>query len=1157
MAQLLANEAFQGKNLPVNISQTLKRAITDDELNKFYIIVPTGKIKRELEREILFSYYKEQNKPLSKQNVFTLQEFAKYCFDILLPNKEYRLISEAYLLALFEDAVSLADLKFFTGPKKNISYSLLERLAELISGLKEDGITPENLKTNLENNGNELLFTDEARLQDIYNLYCAYEKIQEGKYLDNIDIINLATEQLNQGIDSTKLFPDAKLILFESFSEFKLPELNFLKTFANSSVPVLINIEYDDRQGPLYTILEKSIESLTKCGFNDLNAEEKNTFPMLNHLKHNLFSYSINRNKKFSKSIKIIEASSRIDEVILIVRLVKYLILEKNINPSDICIALRQPQQYSPLFRETFYSHKIPANIMERFELSNSQVVVGIISILNLIVNKFRRQDIITFLKNPFITIDTKNGRPINADNIISLTTDLRIIGGERRGGIDGIIKFLQTTEKIYQQRLEEYENNHNADYFEIRKARDYYQRTKLALEDFQTIKLLFQYKSNDKLSPSEFRDFIIKDIVGKLHFVQNIKNGINPDELKKSQKSYIEKNYIIEEKEKNIKALKSINDVLSEMSFILEDRHSGSKYNFSTLADRFKTAIQGKKYQIQEKIGYGVTVTTIEQTRRIPFRVMLLPGAIDGEFPTPYQPERFLGMELPESETRHILSERMLFFQFISNASEMLESGEKQIYISYPKFSEERELVRSPFVDALLKVTTLEEDNCIIDHSIIKSAMISNNWEAKALNLIDSYPWLYSIASDIDVHSEFARRTLTSNNSDEEMFSGITPLVKRNIQQYIKFTANNDGKSVKLDKASLSKEILSMLEDKANSPISISQLETYAACPYRYFLQNILKITPPDDLELGMTPLEEGNFLHKIVYLFYTELAQQTLKQSPDLRLDKNSSKDLPPVIPVNLDPQKRKEYQSLLSDIAESVLNETKFDHPLYEIEKQAILGTKNHSSIINIWLNNELQRKEHNWDTSPILFEFGFGSKTLNNSKSETIDLDGLKLKGKVDRVEKLNNTDEFLIADYKLSAKINANTKRVEQGKSFQMPLYMLAMQEIFKEKYGLKWGATGSIYYFFKTKFDEDKNITINYKPLLVPKESPVAKFISIAKNESLKSKKDLDKILQTNLQKAKEIVAFIGNGQFNIEPDNDACTYCKFKSICRINNFTD
>ncbi len=55
-----------------------------------------------------------------------------------------------------------------------------------------------------------------------------------------------------------------------------------------------------------------------------------------------------------------------------------------------------------------------------------------------------------------------------------------------------------------------------------------------------------------------------------------------------------------------------------------------------------------------------------------------------------------------------------------------------------------------------------------------------------------------------------------------------------------------------------------------APAAYSVSAIETYLRCPFRYFARQVLKLPEERDDEPGMTPQERGQFLHEVVQQFY-----------------------------------------------------------------------------------------------------------------------------------------------------------------------------------------------------------------------------------------------------------------------------------------------
>lgn len=67
--------------------------------------------------------------------------------------------------------------------------------------------------------------------------------------------------------------------------------------------------------------------------------------------------------------------------------------------------------------------------------------------------------------------------------------------------------------------------------------------------------------------------------------------------------------------------------------------------------------------------------------------------------------------------------------------------------------------------------------------------------------------------------------------------------------------------------------------------PISCSRIQTLARCPYAYFLQHVLRVTPPEDLESDprqwLDPLALGSLLHEVFYRFFSEISARGEKPS------------------------------------------------------------------------------------------------------------------------------------------------------------------------------------------------------------------------------------------------------------------------------------
>ncbi|MFW5701901.1 MAG: PD-(D/E)XK nuclease family protein, partial [Bacteroidota bacterium] len=815
------------------------------------------------------------------------------------------------------------------------------------------------------------------------------------------------------------------------------------------------------------------------------------------------------------------------------------------------CVTMRKPENYSDLFREIFFLHNIPVNISDRFPLEKSPVTVGVFALLDCIAKGFRGSDVQRALESKYLKFyrDENADEEINTINLIQVAQDLRIIGGYARGAHKGWIARLESTIDRIEKEIELMEKYQETEEIDMMVARTQLEKVRLALYDFN-IFINSLPLSAGKLRPREFSDFIKNDIIMRHHVAGNIRDyyeqSINRSEIG-TNTEFI---YYQEDAEKNAHALAALNEAIDEMTFILEDRATAdadsgmgnpvSGYSPAFYADRLRTAVSGAKYQIREKQRYGVTVTAIEQTRSIPYKVMILCGALDGEFPLAFRSERFLGKELYGSELRHIQSERLQFYQFLANAPEIINSGSKKIYITFPARENERELVRSSFVDELLKITTLQADGCLAD---LSGGQI---------------PGGYEFVNTITSRQELLQKYCEFQNIDPENRELRDIAEKTGLGDKIRFI--DQARIRKQDAvpegvilvSKLPEQIAADYSKSTNLAISVSDLDSYAKCPYAYFVEKKLRIKKYEEPELALSPLETGNTLHKIVFRFYSEL-----RESEGGRRINPTELYLPDFILTRLDPDREDEYRERLMEIAREEIERLKFDHPFFGLEEQRIMGTPTTPGYLRSWLSAELRRIRMGWPYTPGLFEFSFGMPSRNHAQSlPPVEFDGFRLRGKIDRIEIDPDTDtpQLLIGDYKTSLGSASSTGSILEGKSFQMPLYLAAAKQFMSDKYHTSIEFGGAAYYPFDPYYDK-KNSKFKYEQaVLADDRSKLSMNTGLKKNINISGSRNLvsaEDAVESSIKMAKEIVEDIRAGQFPVDPSGNSCTYCAFGPLCR------
>ncbi len=268
----------------------------------------------------------------------------------------------------------------------------------------------------------------------------------------------------------------------------------------------------------------------------------------------------------------------------------------------------------------------------------------------------------------------------------------------------------------------------------------------------------------------------------------------------------------------------------------------------------------------------------------------------------------------------------------------------------------------------------------------------------------------------------------------------------------------------------------------------SVSSLERYIQCPFRFFSERVLSLEEDPEDEATLNPKELGIFVHEVFQRFFEEWNRQGhLGITPD---------NLP-------------RARAIFGDVIEPLLADLPEDEAA--VQRTRLLG-----SAADEGLAEAVFQLEAEWET-PVrerLLEQSLDGEFEIRTETETRRV---RLRGKADRIDLLEDRT-FRIIDYKLS-------RAPDRKQALQLPVYTVCAVQHLRRTRGEEWepGEAGYI------AFGQDRQ----FVPMLARGKSRESALIDA----------------QTRLLDA---VDRIERGEFPPTPaDPMMCTYCAHAAVCR------
>ena len=1058
----------------------------------FFYVAPTRRKVRELQREFLSRCPSGVSGPFQ---VFTLETLAAAICSLLLPPR--RLLSPQLQAAFVQEAIRsrASDLRYFTlrGPARRLPRGTLARITNVINRLKESGVYLSALMQEI-GEGEE---SERLKLRDIALIYETYDRLLEDRYIDPPGLLkeaNHAWTRPGSGEAFRARYPGVDFLAVTGFDEFSDPELTLLHYL--SEVPglgTMVSFDYHPDNENLFGHLRENYTKFLAMGFGLTGAPAGGMPAFHVHIARRLFAPEEKGAGKFDTAgiVTACPAPDRVREAELIAKIIRTSIADTpGLGPGDICVCMPRPELYSAIIREVFEQAGIPANVTDRFYLEESALVTGIVSMLMVAANNFRIGDIMRAGTNPFLDIAGEAGS-IDAPNLLRTASELRTVSGRQRwfDRIESRTRFLL--------RAHPDDEGYGA-----RRATAEAGRLKKAMADLGALdRLIAGFRL--PMTPGEFRDAVVRlaadlGVAGKIALAGSA--GVRATDVEREARAYAE-----------------FLGFIDDFPEVLErESPAGEARPLAWHMERFRPLLSQVRYNVRQRYGEGVIVTSIDETRGLSFPVVVLAGLVDGEFPSVYEPEVFLTPKTRERRERyHLHEQRYLFYQALSGCT-------GRLYLTWPLRENDVDLNPSGFLEWLEAAASIARFEADGEHPFAHTVVTPDEALARKVEKIepptdgpaeespdagapDRGPLDAGTEMLAHVRAAIAMENARRHDSGGELFRGLL---------------GPDG---------ITPRSASRLASFRNAVYSVTQLETYGDCPFRFFAGRVLQLRVTEPPEEGITPREMGKLLHEILYEFY---------------LDRRS-RGLPPIAGIG-DEQFRSALDGL-REIAVRKFDEAAVDDVFWEISRETVLGSPGRKGTLEAMLASE---RDSGVKAVPAFFEVRFGraGEDLKYSDpelySETpVPAGGIFLQGKIDRIDLAG--DAFRVVDYKTGSGIPAK-KEVDEGTSLQLPLYLHCGEAILSAKTGRPMTGGAGLYYHLRPDFDAAARIgSREFSGILL---DPERRFRLAEDGGALREQ------IRAAVARADGYAGLIAQGHFPVEPRDPAkvCRSCDFRRMCRI-----
>ncbi len=840
--------------------------------------------------------------------------------------------------------------------------------------------------------------------------------------------------------------------------------------------------------------------------------------------------------KDINDTLKVWRCDDAYTEILSVAKEIRNLVADKQYRYQDIIILTRDIENYERIIKPIFSANEIPFYINQEQEMKHHPLVDFLQSLFNMNQHFYQYKDVLRFLRSELFfpennkidtTISWEKGM-LDFRKNIDYTENVVLAYGY--SGADW------TKKKDWKYVTYQYDAE------EVTLDKD-----QIIQENSNSIRHLIRdyvvpfFKELDKITLGKeasflFYDFLIECGVEKQIIFMRDQELLRGDLVKARNHEQAWQSLMT--------LLDEYTDLMGETPFVLED-----------FTQVIRTGLDGLSYSKVPTTLDQLVITSMDLVRAKKSKVTFIIGATDQQLPRKIENKTLL-----TDEERVVLKERLPIEKYLKKdvAKDTgkepfvfylsLLSATDSIILSYPKNSDaSKEVKISPYLDILKSQLNIEEiikskgfsiDREITVEDFSTDDVLLSQWIAyKRLLEDENYltPWLFQqLEKRLLKKDELKTKRLLSSLNHQNIPENLSPV-----------------------------SVEELYGDTVYA--SVSKIENFYKCQYKYFLMYGLNLKERDQFELS--PAATGDFYHETLDKFFKEIIQRKLVLS---QMNQNEIYELTQSILVNV-----------LGEDKFAILNTTnRMNYIKYQLEKTI--------QRVGWSLKKQSERSNMNVVQTEVLFGQAIQEISLNSLDFELQNQKNLKVRGKIDRIDKMKVEEDLYLSviDYK-SSKHNFDFVDAYYGLALQMVTYLNVALENAVALVGEKAKAAGAFYMHVQNPvlsgseklteetMEEDMLKAFKYDGILVKEEKlldSLDKTIdlgvksSVYPYEQLKkgnmkssrfvSEDELGWLIDNNQKKFIEAGENIFKGATKLNPafkgqTRVACEYCPFRSVCQ------